>query len=296
MRRKVTNILLIDDDPDDLYLVESVLRRTGSTGRITTFCDETSAMSFLKGESVYSDREKYPLPHIILTDVHLSFGGSVLTYAQHAPTVGIPITVFSGSQDFDDVRKAYLMGASSYIVKDTQAYRRKVGLFFEYWKACEHVDGEDFMFVDDSEDDAFFLERSLRKFGARGNFTLRTSGQSAEEYLLGKGIYCNREKYPLPSHVITDLKMACGSGLDLLSAMNRRSGLGLPVVVISGSSDPKDVEKAYQLGASSYMSKGNLEEKMKVFNAFWNMCELPQTDSCGKHLPTSSHGKIGEFF
>jgi len=59
----------------------------------------------------------------------------------------------------------------------------------------------------------------------------------------------------------------------------------IPVIMMSSSRDERDITKAYQLGANSYMTKpGRLEDFIEMFQAlktYWRICELP-------HLPLKS--------
>jgi CheY-like chemotaxis protein len=67
--------------------------------------------------------------------------------------------------------------------------------------------------VEDDENDAFFFRRALSKAGVTNALTQVIDGQAAVDYLNGIGLYCDREKYPFPCLLITDLKMPVLSGL-----------------------------------------------------------------------------------
>jgi len=64
---------------------------------------------------------------------------------------------------------------------------------------------------------------------------------------------------PLPSLVITDLKMPRKSGFDVISWIRTQPRLStLPVVVLSASNEPADVDRALSLGANGYFVKPHL--------------------------------------
>ncbi|HZV36914.1 MAG TPA: response regulator, partial [Verrucomicrobiae bacterium] len=83
-------------------------------------------------------------------------------------------------------------------------------------------------------------------------------GQEAVHYLRGDGKYANRKNYPLPNVLLLDLKMPRLGGFDLLRWLRSESPENtrfIPVVVLSSSYLQQDVQRAYALGANSYMVK-----------------------------------------
>ncbi len=74
--------------------------------------------------------------------------------------------------------------------------------------------------------------------------------------------------------VILDLNLAPLSGFQLLSKIRSNPALaGLPVMVMSGSEDSRDIKKAYELGANGYMVKpSGLEQfmrSMRIWYEYW---------------------------
>jgi len=100
------------------------------------------AVAYLKGEGKYSDRDVFGYPDFVLTDLKMPGldGFAMLEHLKENPESAIiPTVIFSGSQDNDDIKKAYLLGASSYHVKPTSplALRHLVKTLHDYWMLCE---------------------------------------------------------------------------------------------------------------------------------------------------------------
>jgi CheY-like chemotaxis protein len=112
------------------------------------------------------------------------------------------------------------------------------------------------LIVDDNEDDVFALRRALRKADVANPQHVVSNGQLAMDYLGGIGPYADRTNFPLPFIVFLDLKMPFRDGFDVLSWMRDQPGLSeIVVVVLSGSDEVRDHQRAYSLGARSYLVK-----------------------------------------
>ncbi len=110
--------------------------------------------------------------------------------------------------------------------------------------------------VDDREDDILLIRRAFAKAGVSNPVQNVRSGEEAVAYLSGEGKYANRAEYPLPVLVLLDLKMPGMDGFDVLTWIRQQDGIrGLPVVVLTTSNEMSDVNRAYQLGASSFFVK-----------------------------------------
>ncbi len=115
---------------------------------------------------------------------------------------------------------------------------------------------ETILLVEDSEDDVFFMKRAFKVSGLKSSLQVAPDGRTALDYLSGEGDYADREKYPIPSLLLLDLKLPYVLGLDVLKWIRMRPELQmLPVVVLTSSSEPSDLERAYRHGANSFMVK-----------------------------------------
>jgi len=117
--REVT-VLHIDDDPNDTTLFQAAIRKAGINLVLKNVEDFEHAVGYLSGHGSYSDRSVHPLPKLILLDLKMprATGFEVLGWIRSTPGVSnIPVIVLSGSELQDDVRRAYVGGANSYLVK-----------------------------------------------------------------------------------------------------------------------------------------------------------------------------------
>ena len=112
------------------------------------------------------------------------------------------------------------------------------------------------LIVEDREDDILLICKAFERAGAKTPLQLVRSGEEAVAYLQGEGKYSNRAEYPLPALVLLDLKMPGMDGFELLTWIRQRDDIrGLPVVVLTSSSEMRDVNRAYSLGANSFFVK-----------------------------------------
>jgi CheY-like chemotaxis protein len=142
MKKYHSTILIVDDDPNDLFLIENAFRTIGVTDPIHAMKGGAEAIAYMKGEGKFSDRSLYPYPTFIATDLKMPDvdGFAVLEHLKNHPEWAvIPTVVLSSSSDLDDIKKAYMLGASSYHVKphSLDDLRRLLKVLHEYWMICE---------------------------------------------------------------------------------------------------------------------------------------------------------------
>jgi CheY-like chemotaxis protein len=102
--------------------------------------------------------------------------------------------------------------------------------------------------VEDNADDSLMLIRQLQKAQLDDHVTFVDNGQRALDLLL-------EAKEPLLA-VFLDLRLPGVSGIEILEKMRRESHLQtVPVIVMTGSTDPKDLEECGRLGVTAFLSK-----------------------------------------
>jgi CheY-like chemotaxis protein len=110
--------------------------------------------------------------------------------------------------------------------------------------------------VEDEEADIFLLRRAFHRAGVEASIKAVTDGDMAINYLSGTGAFADRRENPLPSLVLLDLKLPKVTGFEVLAWLRRQPHLkSIVVIVFSSSADPKDVDRAYALGANSFVQK-----------------------------------------
>ena len=140
-RRKPV-IMIVDDDSNDRFLLQTALKQIGVREPVYAVSDGAQAVAYLRGEREYADRETHPLPTLLLIDLKMPGmnGFELLHYLkENADLAAIPVVVLTSSTDSNDISNAYLLGANSYQVKaqSMAGLREQMRLIRDYWMHCE---------------------------------------------------------------------------------------------------------------------------------------------------------------
>jgi two-component system response regulator len=112
------------------------------------------------------------------------------------------------------------------------------------------------LLVEDSPDDVFFMKRALQIAGSNASVQVAEDGQVALDYFNGVGPFANRAEFPIPGVVLLDLRMPRVPGFEVLKWLRENADLNcIPVIILSSSREETDIQKAYRLGANSYLVK-----------------------------------------
>ena len=130
------------------------------------------------------------------------------------------------------------------------------------------------LLVEDNPDDVLLLKRAFRRANIANSIQVLEDGEAAVRYLSGQGTYADRQRYPLPILMLLDLKLPRCSGHEVLAWLRQQPGLKrLPVVVLTSSQQDIDIDRAYDLGANSYLVKplgfDALIEMARNLNVYW---------------------------
>ncbi len=119
-------VLMVDDSEDDCLLVKMAMAKADRLRFIGSVSDGEEVMSYLSGKNDFSDRERFPLPDLLLLDLKMprKSGFEVLEWLQSQPFPDMVIVVFSASDQKKDVETAMKLGAQYYHVKDANADKR----------------------------------------------------------------------------------------------------------------------------------------------------------------------------
>ena len=140
------------------------------------------------------------------------------------------------------------------------------------------------LLVDDNPHDVVLIRLAFRKVGIIDAIHLVKDGTEAMRYIEGEGNYSDRHQFPRPTLVLLDLKMPQTSGFDVLRWIRQNPQLGnLTVVVMSGSKNDADIERAYALGANAYLIKPTkFEDLVKMMEG---LKEVSNSRKNGRPVP-----------
>ncbi|HZH42951.1 MAG TPA: response regulator [Lysobacter sp.] len=114
------HVLLVEDSADDRFLLERAIRRAPVQVTLSTARDGDEAVDYLAGAGEFTDRERHPLPALILLDWKLPkrTGREVLEWLRARPRfLTLPVVVLTTSAEVQDVHEAYAARANSYLPK-----------------------------------------------------------------------------------------------------------------------------------------------------------------------------------
>ena len=113
-------ILYAEDDENDAFLVQRAFNQAQIPNPLVIVPDGNAAIQYLAGTGKYADREKNPLPCLVLLDLKMvgKSGLDVLKWIRTQPSVStLPVLMLTSSNLDADVHRSYLMGANGYLVK-----------------------------------------------------------------------------------------------------------------------------------------------------------------------------------
>ena len=138
-----TTFLLVEDDRNDAWMVEREFRKAPHL-RLLHVGFGREGVRYLEGKGDYADRQKHPIPNVILLDLKMpGFSGFDFLEWLHSSSPGdqrlIPVVVMSSSSLQQDVKKAYALGVNAYMCKpiDWEEFRERIKLLGIYW--AEHA-------------------------------------------------------------------------------------------------------------------------------------------------------------
>lgn len=130
------------------------------------------------------------------------------------------------------------------------------------------------LMVEDDPNDIMLTQRAFMQASLVNPLRIVRDGEEAINYLGGRDPYSDRSRYPLPSLVLLDLKLPKKSGLEVLEFLRAQPALEqTPVIVLTSSQESSDIQRAYALGANSYLLKpvgfDGLLDMVKAIGMYW---------------------------
>ena len=113
-------LLLVEDNPDDVFIMHRVLKKAGIDLPVHVASDGQEALDYLEGKEAYGDRETYPLPALIFLDLKMPYlsGFDVLEWIREHPDLhDLEVVILSSSSEERDESRAQQLGVKAYLVK-----------------------------------------------------------------------------------------------------------------------------------------------------------------------------------
>src|ERR1044071_832072 len=112
------------------------------------------------------------------------------------------------------------------------------------------------LLVEDNPQEVDLTLRALKKNNIGNQVTVARDGVEALDYLFCTNTYINRDPEEMPKLILLDLKLPKIDGLEVLQRIraDERTHL-LPVVILTSSTEEKDLLEGYKRGANSYLRK-----------------------------------------
>lgn len=130
------------------------------------------------------------------------------------------------------------------------------------------------LLIEDSPEDYEATVRALRKAGLANPVRCCEDGDEALDYVHRRGRYADPDAAPRPGIVLLDLNLPGTDGREVLAEIKADPELrSIPVVILTTSTDERDIERCYSAGANSYIKKPvDLEGFMRAIQLlkdFW---------------------------
>lgn len=138
MKDTSRTILVVDDDPNEVELIGRAFRKAGFASSIRSASQTEQALQYLRGEGPFADRQQFPIPTLVVLDHKMpgSTEWEVLRWVRQQPKFDrLIVVVFSGSDDPQNEKMAYKLGANAYHTKpqNFDDYTQVIKRIGEFW-------------------------------------------------------------------------------------------------------------------------------------------------------------------
>ncbi len=114
----------------------------------------------------------------------------------------------------------------------------------------------DIVVVEDDPNDAELITRAFKKHNLSNQIVLLTDGAKALDFFFCEGDYAGSTAMKTPKVILLDLKLPKIDGIEVLQRLKADERTkNIPVVILTSSSEERDIKAAYELGVNSYVTK-----------------------------------------
>ena len=136
------------------------------------------------------------------------------------------------------------------------------------------------LLVEDDDGNAYLAHRLLRRCGVTDEIIRAKDGQEALDFIRSEGHSAETVSHPVPRLILLDINMPRLGGVEVLRQLkSSEQHKAIPIVMLTSTDDPREVERCYQLGCNAYITKPvDLDEFLKVIEglvAFLNIITTP---------------------
>ncbi len=136
------------------------------------------------------------------------------------------------------------------------------------------------LLVEDNPDDVELTMRALRKHHLANRIEVARDGAEALEFLFCEGQHADRNCEERPRVILLDLKLPKVDGLEVLRRIRSDPRTQtIPVVVLTSSREPRDLEESYRLGVNSFITKpvdfAQFTEAVRTVGLYWLLLNEP---------------------
>ncbi|MFY9833129.1 MAG: response regulator [Methylocystis sp.] len=138
------------------------------------------------------------------------------------------------------------------------------------------------LLIEDSPEDTEAMRRAFKRAGLANPIQHCMDGDDALDFLLQRNQYAEAGKATRPGIILLDLNLPGTDGREVLAQIKQNESLmQIPVVVLTTSSDERDIDKCYKLGANSYIMKpvdfnGFLQAIQRLSDYWFEVVILPK--------------------
>ncbi len=140
-----------------------------------------------------------------------------------------------------------------------------------------------FLYAEDADSDVYLVRKAIAKAALAIQLQNVRDGEELIGYLEGKGVFSSRERYPIPTLLLLDLKMPKKDGFEVLNWVRQQPHLKrMIVIVFTASPRQEDVDRSHELGANAVFAKpGSLVDlvgTLEQIHAWLSLTRQPQID------------------